>query len=457
LKLFAELPLPEPLLRGVESIGYQTLTEIQAGALPPMLQGLDIVAQARTGSGKTAAFGLALLARLPPNPARLQSLVLCPTRELADQVCKEIRALARFVPNIKILALCGGVPIRAQLASLTHEPHIVVGTPGRIQELLRREALRLDALECVVLDEADRMLDMGFVDAMRAVLRQAPAARNTWLFSATYSEEIRRISGEFQRAPLDVTVQSHHDETVIVQRFYRVEPGAKVDAIVSLLLEQQPASCLVFCNTRVDTREVTQALWKRGIPVIALHGELEQRERDEALLQFANGSFRVMVATDVAARGLDIESLAMVIAHELPNDADTHVHRIGRTGRAGQSGLALSLVASREMERVAAIEALPGTRVEWCRLPSRGESLTLPVPAMKTLLIEAGRQQKLRPGDIVGALTGEAGLHASQIGTIDIFADRSYVAIEHALLDSTLQRMRNGKIKGRNIRVRKLQ
>jgi len=453
---FTDLNLSPALLQAVDALGYTDMTPIQAGALPLLLEGRDVLAQARTGSGKTAAFALALLAKLHCERSRLQVLVLCPTRELADQVSKEIRALARFIPNVKVLTLCGGVPLRPQLASLAHEPHIAVGTPGRIGELIEREALRLDSVRCVVLDEADRMLDMGFLDAVRGILAGTPAARNTWLFSATWPAEIRALSAQFQDAPVTVAIEDAHEQAAIEQRFYQVEPPDKPDAVIALLLEHQPANCLVFCNTKVDVKTLSEALCKRGVSALALHGDLEQRERDETLLQFANGSARVLVATDVAARGLDIKALPMVISWELAHDADTHVHRVGRTGRAGESGLALSLVASRETGRVARIEEIIGAPIAWAKLPSRGHSLSMPAPAMRTLAIDAGRQDKLRAGDILGALTGEAGLQAAEIGKIDLFATRAYVAISRARFDAALQQLRNGRIKGRNFRVRGL-
>ncbi|MGH8052069.1 MAG: ATP-dependent RNA helicase DbpA [Arenimonas sp.] len=454
---FTELKgLAPSLLQAVDALGYTEMTEIQAGALPLMLNSQDILAQAKTGSGKTAAFGLALLSKLQNEQGRLQSLVLCPTRELADQVSKEIRALARFIPNVKVLSLCGGIPLRPQLASLAHEPHIVVGTPGRIQELIDKEALKLDALQSVILDEADRMMDMGFLDAVKSILKKTPNTRNTWLFSATYPEEIRAISKQFQKNPTEITVESQHDDSVIQQLFYQVEPNDKPDAVIALLLEHQPESCLVFCNTKIDAKGLTDVLWKRGISAIELHGDLEQRDRDETLVQFSNGSSRVLVATDVAARGLDIKALPMVIAYELPSDADIHVHRVGRTGRAGETGLALSLVSSREMGRTSKIEEIIGTPISWTRLLSRGGSLSMPAPAMKTLVIDAGRQDKLRPGDVLGALTGVGGLKANQIGKIDVFATRAYVAVQSSFIDNVLQKLRAGKIKGRNFRVRKL-
>ncbi|MEO8445438.1 MAG: ATP-dependent RNA helicase DbpA, partial [Gammaproteobacteria bacterium] len=348
---FATQPLPAPLARAIASLGFATMTPVQTQALPALLAGKDVIAQARTGSGKTVAFGLALLARTDVAPDCVQSLVLCPTRELADQVGAEIRRLARFIPNLRVAVLCGGVPVRTQTASLQIVPHVVVGTPGRILDHLGRGSVELAGLKVLVLDEADRMLDMGFLDAITAVVDQAPKDRQTLLFSATYPEEIRALSRSLQRDPVEVTVDAGEAASGIEQLFFAVESGCKSDALAALLLHYQPESALVFCQTRNDVRDVAGELAKRGFPVLALHGELEQRDRDEVLLQFVNHSCTVLVATDVAARGLDIKGLAAVISWELPGDPDIHVHRVGRTGRAGEKGLALSLCSPRERPR----------------------------------------------------------------------------------------------------------
>lgn len=453
---FSDLNLPKSLLQAVDALGYNNTTPIQTASLPPMLSGQDIRAQARTGSGKTAAFGLALLAKLDPDSISLQTLVLCPTRELADQVSKVIRALARFIPNIKVLSLCGGVPIRHQLSSLSHEPHIAVGTPGRIKDLLDRRALKLNHVSTVVLDEADRMLDMGFLGVVEQILRPTPTYRNTWLFSATYPQEIDRLSQEFQRNPVEVTIEEGEAHSSIKQSFFAVEQDDKPTAIFDLLLHFQPESCLIFCNTKNDTHDLADLLRQHQIPALELHGDLEQRDRDEALLQFANGSCRIMVATDVAARGLDIKDLPLVIGFELPNDPDVYVHRIGRTGRAGASGRAQTLVAEREMHRASRIEEIHGEAVSWSKVPTSFVAETLPEPTMKTLMIEGGKKDKLRPGDILGALTGSAGLKSSAIGKIDLTPKRAYVAIERHQSRGAQNALRDGKIKGRKFRVRRL-
>ena len=451
---FDTLGLPEPLLQAVSALEFTTMTPVQAQALPSLLEGRDVIAQARTGSGKTVAFGLAALARIDATQTSLQALILCPTRELADQVSKSIRALARFIPNVKLLTLCGGIALRPQLASLSHVPHIVVGTPGRIQELLDQGALDLSGVRVLVLDEGDRMLDMGFLDAITALVAKTPKTRQTLLFSATYPDAIRAISARMQRVPVTVTVDHGEALASIEQRFHEVDGGRRVDALVRLLAVERPESALLFCNTRRDTADVADALVARGFSALALHGDLDQREREEILVRFANRSCAVLVATDVAARGLDIDDLPMVVNVEVATDADAHVHRIGRTGRAGRSGLAVSLVAPAEMPRMKFIEERLGN-VHWLPLPPANGPRDEPLLAsMATLVIDAGRQDKLRPGDVLGSLTGSAGLTADVVGKIDIFATRAYVAIRRDTAALALQRLRQNKIKGRNFRVR---
>jgi ATP-independent RNA helicase DbpA len=453
---FSTLPLTEPLQRGLTEVGYTAMTPVQAASLPAILAGRDVVAEAKTGSGKTAAFALGLLSTLDASAVALQGLVLCPTRELADQVSREIRRLARFIPNVKVLTLCGGVPLRPHLASLAHEPHLVVGTPGRILELIQKEALPLKSIKLLVLDEADRMLDMGFADDLRSIIEATPPKRQTLLFSATIPASIREISRDLQREPLDVTVKSDTDEVLIEQTFFEVEPEQKLAALEALLLVHRPESAVVFCNTRAEVRTVAAELDVRHFSVLALHGELDQREREEMLVRFANHSCTVLVASDVAARGLDIADLSMVINFDIAADADTHLHRVGRTGRAGRRGVALTLCTPRESGRANLIEDRLGETLRWGRLPpldSNAAPLTAP---FVTLAIDAGRQDKLRPGDLLGALTGDAGIPGTAVGKIDVFPTRTYVAIAEEWHQKALQRLRAGKIKGRTFRVRRI-
>ena len=451
---FSSLPLSPALQRSLDTLGYVEMTPVQAAGLPALLDGRDLIAQAPTGSGKTVAFGLGLLHRLDPAYVKPQALVLCPTRELADQVAKEIRRLAAAIPNLKVLLLTGGVPLAPQLASLRKDSHVVVGTPGRVQEVLETNALSLAKVRTLVLDEADRMLDMGFEKAIREIVGHLPPQRQGLLFSATFPEDIRRLGREFLREPLEVTIAQAQEQPRIEQRFYDVDTARKPAALAALLGEAAPESCIVFCNTRREVDEVAESLGDAGIHALALHGDLDQRDRDEVLVRFANRSCRVLVASDVAARGLDVKDLDTVVNYELPPDADTYLHRIGRTGRAGRSGLALNLVAPREQPRARKLAESDGNELRWETLKA-GRPTPLPAP-MATLRIDAGRSDKMRPGDILGALTGAAGLPAAAIGKIDVFPTRSYVAVRREDAGDALARLRAGRIKGRNVRVARI-
>jgi ATP-independent RNA helicase DbpA len=452
---FSRLNLAPALLDNLESLGYLQMTPIQAEALPHVLAGRDLIARAKTGSGKTVAFGLGLLQLLKLQSFAVQALVLCPTRELADQVARELRRLARTSANTKIVTLCGGVPFGPQVGSLEHGAHIVVGTPGRILKHLQKRTLQLERLKAVVLDEADRMLDMGFHDDMATILSATPPQRQTLLFSATYPETIRELSAAFQREPVEVTVESQHSDLKIRQRFYEVEKGRRSKTLAALLAQYKPASTVVFCHTRQQCQEVAGELQQRGIQALALHGDLEQKERDLVLVRFANRSVPVLVATDVAARGLDIKELEAVINYELPRDPEIYVHRIGRTGRAGSKGLALSLFIPSEAMRVTAIEQYQDSKVQYEEL----RSLDLPegfslMPPMVTLCIDGGRKEKVRPGDILGALTADAAVPGDKVGKIDIFDHVAYVAIDRSVRKKALRLLSEGKIKGRRFKVR---
>ena len=452
---FKTLPLSPATLANLERLGYLAMTPIQAASLPTALLGKDLIAQAKTGSGKTAAFALTLLANLNPRRFAVQALVLCPTRELADQVTLEVRRLARAEDNIKVVTLCGGVPLRGQVATLEHGAHIVVGTPGRVMDHLDRGTLQIDALNTLVLDEADRMLDMGFFDDIAKVAKQCPAQRQTLLFSATYPEGIGKLASQFMREPVTVKVEAQHTGGQIEQRWYEVGERERIDAVSQLLLHFRPESTLAFCNTKARCRDVVAALQAQGFHALALYGELEQRERDQVLVRFANRSCSVLVATDVAARGLDIASLAAVINVDVTPDPEVHVHRIGRTGRAGESGLALSLASLDEMGSVGKIEQLQGRESEWHPLaelkPAPGGPL---VPPMATLHIQAGRKDKIRAGDVLGALTADLGYTREQVGKISINDWSTYVALDRSVAAEAARRLAGTRIKGRSVKVR---
>ena len=433
------------------------MTAIQAQSLPAILDGKDVQAQAKTGSGKTAAFGIGLLHRLNAQNYETQALVLCPTRELADQVAKEIRRLARTIPNTKILTLCGGAPMGGQLASLEHQPHIVVGTPGRLLKHLQKGSLKLDTLKTLVLDEGDRMLDMGFHDDIMQIISFMPKRRQTLLFSATFPEGIKEISQAVQHEPVDIRVESLHDDKKIKQVFYEIEKGERTKTLITLLEHYKPESTVIFCNRKNQCKELAEELWAQGFHALALHGDLEQKDRDQVLVQFSNKSSSILIATDVAARGLDIKDLSAVINFELSQDPEIHIHRIGRTGRAGKDGLALSLFMPSEARKVAAIEEYQKSPVRidpLSTLKSR-EHFKLS-PAMVTLCINAGRKDKVRAGDILGALTAKTNLPGKQIGKIDIFDKVAYVAVEREIAKQALKILSEGKIKGRKYRARKL-
>ena len=454
---FSQLPLSPAMLANLQQLGYLSMTAIQAASLPAALLGKDIIAQAKTGSGKTAAFALTLLANLNPRRFAVQTLVLCPTRELADQVTTEIRRLARAEDNIKVVTLCGGVPLRGQLATLEHGAHIVVGTPGRIMDHLERQSLQLDALNTLVLDEADRMLDMGFFDDIVKVARQCPKDRQTLLFSATYPEGIAKLAAQFMRDPVTVTVEAQHAGGQIEQRWYQVKDNERLHAVSQLLLHFRPASTLAFCNTKAQCRDLVAVLQAQGMSALALFGELEQRERDQVLVRFANKSCSVLVATDVAARGLDIASLAAVINVDVTPDAEVHIHRIGRTGRAGESGLALNLASMNEMGSVGKIEQLQGRESEWHELAELVPTGKGPLmPPMVTLHIQGGRKEKIRPGDVLGALTADLGYTREQVGKINVNDWSTYVAVDRAIAEQVASRLNDGRIKGKSVKVRVL-
>jgi ATP-independent RNA helicase DbpA len=449
---FSSLNLHADLLKNLSSLGYEQMTSIQTLSLPVILSGKDVIAQGKTGSGKTAAFGLALLQKLNVKSFKTQSVVLCPTRELADQVAGEIRKLARGIHNIKVLTLCGGKPFGPQIGSLEHGTHIVVGTPGRIEEHLRKGTLKLGNVKILVLDEADRMLDMGFQDTIDKIVEKVPSSRQTLLFSATYPDEIKSIAQRVMHEPDIINALNTDDALSITQTFYQTNTNdERMYALRLLLAKHKPTSALIFCNTKLDTQAVADKLSYYGFYALAIHGDLDQCERDQALIRFANKSISVLVATDVAARGLDIDALDIVINFSLAHDLEAHVHRIGRTGRAGCSGLACSLYSNMESHKLKVL----GVDIHSDPLPSEANlDKLIKKPAMTTLKIDGGKKQKLRPGDIVGALTGKGGIAGDEIGKINVMSNWSYVAVASNLVKVALKKIQNDKLKGKWFRIR---
>lgn len=454
---FDTLPLSAQTLTNLTQLGYTAMTPIQAASLPLTLAGRDLLAQASTGSGKTAAFGIALVEKLNPAQFDPQAVILCPTRELADQVTQEIRRLARAVGNIKVVTLCGGVALRGQTMSLEHGAHVVVGTPGRIMDHLDRGSLTLQHIHTLVLDEADRMLDMGFFDDIAKVARQCSSQRQTLLFSATYPDGIHKLASQFMREPQTVKVQAQHDASKIKQLCFEVGEHERLHAVSQLLNHFRPESTLAFCNTKQQCRDLVEVLQAQGFSALALYGELEQRERDQVLIQFANRSCSVLVATDVAARGLDVTQLQAVINVDVTPDPEVHIHRIGRTGRAEAQGLALTLVSMDEMGNIGKIEQLQQSESVWQSLSSLKPAAGGPLqPPMATLQIVGGRKEKIRAGDVLGALTGEVGLTREQVGKINVNEFSTYVAVERSIARDVVQRLSAGRVKGKTVKVRML-
>lgn len=454
---FNALPLEPALLSTLASLGFDAMTPIQAMALPEIIEGRDLIGQAKTGSGKTAAFGLGILHQLNVKRFRVQCLVLCPTRELADQVAKEIRRLGRQIHNIKVLTLCGGVAFGPQKGSLEHGAHIVVGTPGRIEEHLRKGNLSLDEVSMFVLDEADRMLDMGFGEVITKITGYLPAKRQTLLFSATFPHDIENLAKKVTTKPCRVQAKAVHDDDSIRQVLCQIADKSKrTEALFSLLQQYKPVSTLVFCNTKQLTEEVAAELQGQGYRALAINGDLVQRDRDTRLVQFANKSLSVLVATDVAARGLDIDSLDLVVNYHLSRDPEVHTHRIGRTGRAGNAGIAYSLFHESEENKIEMLEAELDQSIERVRAGTFDRGERPPQPPMVTLQIDGGKKQKVRAGDILGALTVDNGIKGTAVGKISLYEMSAFVAIERSVWKRALEVLSDGKIKGRSFRARKI-
>ena len=454
---FAALGLSPTLCQVVAELGYVAPTPVQARAIPLLLAGRDLIGQSTTGSGKTAAFALAILQRLKRGKKRPQALILCPTRELCAQVARDFRKLGRREADLAVLILSGGQPMKPQLAALRLGVHVVVGTPGRALDHIVRGSLDLSGLGTIVVDEADRMLDMGFGEEMEKILSGAPTPRQTVFFSATFPRSIDAMTQAHQHDPERLTVAgSDGPQTLLRQLAYVVDDGNRLDTLLAILRTSRLESAIVFCNFKATVARIAQALAAAGVSSASLHGGLEQKERDFVMAKFRNHSIRVLVATDVAARGLDITGLDLVVNFELPFQPEIYVHRIGRTGRAGQAGTAVSLIGPQDRAKMKAIEAAIGSPLERQAQPDAGAArpAVQADATMETLYISGGRKDKLRPGDILGALTGQAGgFQGSDVGRIEIHDRFSYVAIARGSADRAIQRLGSGRIKGKKFKV----
>ncbi len=442
---FDTLALRTPLKEALKRLEFTTMTPIQSTALPVILDKKDCIAQAATGSGKTLAFGLGVLERINPKSFGIQSLILCPTRELAEQVAKVLRSLASEIGNIKILTLCGGVPMRGQLHSLKHGAHIIVGTPGRVLKLLQMDAFDPAQIQTVVLDEADQMIDMGFIEDITSILGFTPPARQSLLFSATFPDSIQTITSEFMKNPVMLQAQHAISKPKIEEIAYLCND--KLPAIAKVLHIHGITNTIIFCNTKVDANALCDDLNRIGVHALTLHGDMEQFDRNEAIIQFRNLSAPILVATDVAGRGIDIDGLDAIINYEVPIQNERYVHRIGRTGRAGKNGIAITLVNHYQHERFLELQR----SITPIEIPSVKDVYPLKT-LMQTICIDAGKKEKLRAGDIVGALIHECGLSKDEIGKIDQLDHLSYVAIPRSKAETVHKILINKPIKGKNFR-----
>ena len=430
------------------------MTQIQEKSLPHTLANADLIAKAKTGSGKTAAFGISLLTKLNVKKFAIQGLILCPTRELADQVAKELRRLARFTHNIKVLTLCGGVPFGPQAHSLFHGAHIIVGTPGRVLKHLDEDNLKLDNVHTLVLDEADRMLDMGFNEDIMKIIGYVPDDRQTLLFSATYPNQIDELSSSIMKNPIQVSADSGHDEQTIKQHFYETTQQSKTTSLGALISNFKAQSVVIFCNTKIMCDDLADDLYDLGFDCLVLHSDLDQRDRNETLIMFSNKSYPILIATDVAARGLDIKDIDLVINYDLSNDPEVHVHRIGRTARAGAAGIAVTLVNDDEIDRFEDLADYLDKDIKLENITNVVDDVNYKLQSSwTTLYINGGKKKKVRAGDILGALTRSVGLQKDEVGKIDISEHCSYVAVKKEVASKAAKGLEDGKIKGRFFRV----
>jgi ATP-dependent RNA helicase DeaD len=518
---FSELGLQESTLKALADLGFEIPTPIQALAIPVLITGGDLIGIAQTGTGKTAAFGLPLIEKMDAGSPTTQALILAPTRELAVQVAKGIHDFAKYA-GLRVVPVYGGQPIDRQFRALKSGAHIVVGTPGRVLDHLRRGSLKLDGVKFCVLDEADEMMALGFTEDMEAILAELPEDRQLAFFSATMAPRVLAITNKFLRNPqrVEIIAKQRTLETTN-QTYYEVPPGKKQEALARVLDMETPGSTIVFCRTRLETAELSESLQLQGYNAEPIHGDMNQAERERVLRRFRDGLADLLVATDVAARGLDIDNVTHVINYDVPWDVEQYIHRIGRTGRAGRKGDAITLVYHRERRQLANIERLIGSRIEPARiptvadiasrrraafvdslrealdakefdalLPSVGElaeeydALEVAAAAMHLLWKERhqvehveteeesfadfgqpemgmiriyvgmGRQDGLRPGDLVGCITNEAGLVGKQIGVIDILDRAAFVEVPAAEGQRVVDALTNAKLRNRKVKVR---
>lgn len=515
---FEELQLDDRILRAVTDMGFEEASPIQAKAIPVEMEGHDIIGQAQTGTGKTAAFGIPLLQKIDPKKKKLQAIALCPTRELAIQVADEIRNLAKYMHGIKILPIYGGQDIVRQIRGLKDGTQIIIGTPGRVMDHMRRKTVKFDQVHTVVLDEADEMLNMGFREDIETILEGVPEERQTVLFSATMPKPILDITKRFQKnAELIKVTKKELTVPNIEQFYYEVKPKNKEEVLSRLLDIYNPKLSVIFCNTKKQVDLLVNGLLGRGYFAAGLHGDMKQAQRDRVMEGFRKGKTEILVATDVAARGIDVEEVEAVFNYDLPQDDEYYVHRIGRTGRAGRVGRSFSFVTGKEVYKLKEIQRYCKTKIYAQKVPSlddvantkmdklmetinriiEEEDLTTyfqmiqaevndsdytsmdiaaallklcsgtkeedsadmfedtgaEEPGMVRLFINIGKKHKAKPGDILGALAGESGLPGKVVGTIDMYDKYTFVEVPREYARDILNAMDHAKIKGKSVAV----
>ncbi|MFT6267420.1 MAG: ATP-independent RNA helicase DbpA [Alphaproteobacteria bacterium] len=458
---FSALALAPALQGALSELKYTQLTATQQACVPILLAGKDAAVMAKTGTGKTLAFGLTILNELIDDQSKghtgVHSLVLCPTRELAQQVAEQLRLLAKQHANTKILTLVGGVSIGPQIGSLVHAPSIVVGTPGRIMDLIRKQKLDVSQVKSLVLDEADRILDMGFTDQMSWILSALPKQRHSMLFSATFGGAIERLTKQYLHKAEIIEVEDNQAHTQITQLAYTLQDDRMVYAVAAVLTHHQPNSCMVFCQTKHQTQELADDLQEKGFSVHAIHGDLTQAQRQQVLTQFAIKSCNLLIATDVAARGLDLDQVDLVINAELADSAETHTHRVGRTGRAEQTGTAITLVFENQLKALAKIAEDTNSHIPIKHIQAlRFHANRIVLPAHDCVMVDGGKKQKISKGDLLGALIKQAEIAKEDIGKMQITHDKAYIAIKQRSVKHAILFFREKRVKGKNLRARKL-
>lgn len=458
--LFSSLPLFNEILSVVQELGFSKLTPIQEQAIPVLLGGQDVIGRSKTGSGKTAAYAIPILQKIELKQRTVQALVLCPTRELTTQVAKEIRKFGRKFNELQVATVYGGVPIREQAQALENGSQIVVGTPGRLLDLLSKRILFLGDVKILIVDEADKMLEMGFEDDMAALMNVLSTLKQTALFSATFPEALKSISQRYMKKPKEIVIDEPKESLELIEQIvYDYDESENKSHILMRILQQHPKdSAIIFCNQKTTVNELLEMFVEQGVSAGALHGDIEQRDRDRVVSLFRNKSYRLLIATDVAARGLDIDHLELVVNYDFPAQPDVYVHRIGRTGRAGKSGTAVLLAKPIESMKIRELEQATNGKMQRPKLGFKNQhsiGASHKDSVMQTLSISGGRKEKLRPGDILGALTNPAmGLTASDVGKIEIQDHHSLVAVSAHQAPMVLKKLREGKIKGHKFQIK---